>query len=221
MAEGPLLVVLLHGYARSRRDMESLAGALRAAGHAPLSPNLPTTFGTREACLDALDRQIGDTVRARLAAGGDYALVGHSFGGLLARHWLAGGGPAPRALVTIASPHAGSELAELASRWPGLTRVLPPLQALRCGAQAPDFPAPRAFRIGAIAGNHAPGPAGRLLPGPNDGRVTVASALAGDADDCLLLPLDHQRIHHHPDTCSAVEHFLRTGRFPPRPVPAQ
>lgn len=209
-----LLVVLLHGYARSSRDMASLGRTLTAAGHAVLAPDLPTTFGTRAACLEALQRQIGDAIRDWRSAGGDYALVGHSFGGLLARHWLAGGAPTPRALLTIASPHTGSELADLALRWPGLARVLPPLEALRCGPQAPTFTTPRPFRIGAIAGTRALGPASLLLPGPNDGRVSVASALAVDADDRLILPLDHQRIHHHPDTCSAVEQFLRTGRFP-------
>lgn len=210
MAE-PLLVLLLHGYARTRRDMASLASALAAAGHRTLSLQLPTTFGTLEDCLQALDQQAGDTVRAHRANGGAYALVGHSYGGLIARHWLARGAPTPCALISIATPHRGSELADLALRWPLLGRVLPPLACLRCGVAGPHFDAPRRFRIGAIAGDRPRGPAGVLLAGPNDGRVTVASALPDDADAHLVLPLDHQRIHHHPDTLAAVGRFLAGG----------
>jgi alpha-beta hydrolase superfamily lysophospholipase len=211
MAEPPLLVLLLHGYARTRRDMASLARALEAAGHRTLAPTLPTTFGTLQDCLDTLQREAGETVRAQRAAGGAYALVGHSFGGLIARHWLARGAPTPRALLTIATPHRGSELADLALRWPVLGRMLPPLHALRCGPQAPCFGSPRAFRNGAIAGDRTRNPAGLLLPGANDGRVTVGSALPEDADARLVLPLDHQRIHHHPTTLDAIRRFLAGG----------
>lgn len=214
MAEPPLLVLLLHGYARTRRDMASLARALDAAGHRTLAPTLPTTFGTLQDCLDTLQRAAGETVRAQLAAGGDYALIGHSYGGLIARHWLARGAPMPSALLTIATPHRGSELADYALRWPVMGRVLPPLAGLRCGPQSPALPQPNRVRIGAIAGDRTHSPAGRLLPGPNDGRVTVVSALPEDAGARLVLPLDHQRIHHHPTTLGAVVHFLRTGCFP-------
>ncbi|MCU0754311.1 MAG: alpha/beta fold hydrolase [Xanthomonadales bacterium] len=215
----PLLVLLLHGYARTRRDMASLAVAIDAAGHRPLAVPLPTTFGRLDDCLAALRQTALPAIRQQLAAGGAYALVGHSFGGLIARHGLARGLPQPAALLTIATPHQGSELADLALRWPALGRILPPLDCLQTGTQTPCFDPPRAFRIGAIAGDHAAPPGGLLLHGPNDGRVTVASALPLDADCSCILPLDHHRIHHHASTLQAVCRFLGGGRLSlPRPT---
>lgn len=207
MAE-PLRVILLHGYARTHRDMASLAAAVERAGHRALSVRLPTTFGSLDDCLRALGEQTRDALADRAGRDGGHALVGHSFGGLIARHWIARGAPAPRGLLTIATPHHGSELADLALRWRVLGRILPPLECLRRGPRAPCFDAPRPFRIGAIAGDSAPLPGGLLLPGPNDGRVSVASALPPDADQTRILPLDHHRIHHHPDTLDAVCRFL-------------
>jgi pimeloyl-ACP methyl ester carboxylesterase len=212
MAETPpLLVILLHGYARTRRDMGSLASAISAAGHRPLAVQLPTTFGSLSDCLAALDAAVARELQRQRAAHGAHALVAHSFGGLIARHWLAAGAASPTALLTIATPHQGSELADLALRWPTLGRILPPLHCLKTGTHTPCFHAPRAFRIGAIAGAGAQTPAGLLLQGPNDGRVTVASALPDDADCRCILPLDHHRIHHHPTTLAAVCRFLDGG----------
>lgn len=211
MAE-PLLVFLLHGYARTRRDMGSLAAAVEAAGHRAVAVQLPTTFGDLDDCLQALEDQALPELRRRPDTG--HALIGHSFGGLIARHWIARGAPTPRRLLTIATPHQGSELADLALRWPALGRILPPLDCLRSGQQAPRFDRPRPFRIGALAGDcpvSPMSPGGLLLSGPNDGRVTVASALPEDADHTRVLPLDHHRIHHHPDTLAAVCRFLGAG----------
>ncbi len=210
MAES-LLVILLHGYARTRRDMASLASALEAAGHRTLSVQLPTTFGDLDECLAALDQQTREPLRALRTDGGGFALVGHSFGGLIARHWLARASALPRSLLTIATPHQGSELADLALRWPLVGRLLPPLAQLRSSVRAPTFEPPRAFRIGAIAGCCEFTPSGLLLPAPNDGRVSVASALPTDADHCRVLPLHHQRIHHDPQTLAAARRFLAGG----------
>lgn len=210
MAE-PLLVILLHGYARSRRDMASLAAAVEATGHRALAVQLPTTFGDLDDCLQALEDQALPELRRQPVRG--HALVGHSFGGLIARHWIARGAPTPRRLLTIATPHQGSELADLALRWPVLGRILPPLDCLKSGQRAPRFAPPRPFRIGAIAGDCPRSPGGLLLTGPNDGRVTVASALPEDADHSRILPLDHHRIHHHPDTLAVVCDFLESGEL--------
>ena len=80
------------------------------------------------------------------------------------------------------------------------------------------------YEGGIVAGNRPLNPlaAARLLPGPNDGKVSVASTrLAGMADH-LVLPTSHTRLASHPQAVAAALRFLRGGSFgaaPSEPAP--
>jgi triacylglycerol esterase/lipase EstA (alpha/beta hydrolase family) len=109
---GPVLLV--PGYGGATGGLEDLAGRLTATGRDATVVPLPGNgTGGLRASADAL----GTAVRAVLARTGAASvdLVGYSAGGVVARLWVADGGAAQvRRVVTLGSPHHGTELADLA-----------------------------------------------------------------------------------------------------------
>ena len=107
---GPRPVILLHGYAMNRANFALLARRLAAAGLGPIYGFEYWSLGRTSRAA----RQLADFVAQVRAATGaaDVDLVGHSMGGVVARYYVAfaGGDPVVAHLVTLGSPHAGSEM---------------------------------------------------------------------------------------------------------------
>ena len=107
---GPRPIIVLHGYAMNRANFMVLAHRLRKAGLGPVYGFEYWTLGR----VAAGARQLGwfvDEVRA--ATGTDKVdLIGHSMGGIVARYYvaLAGGHAAVEHVITIGSPHAGTDV---------------------------------------------------------------------------------------------------------------
>ncbi len=109
---GPVLLV--PGYGGSERSLAPLATALRTGGRDVTVVSLPdSALGD----LGVQAQALGDAVDAALtrtqAASVD--LVGYSAGGVVARLWVVedGGASRTRRLVTLGSPHQGTQLAQL------------------------------------------------------------------------------------------------------------
>ena len=106
----PLLLV--HGYACSRGVWWRLRRDLEAAGHTVASVSLYPPYTSIGKLVPQLARRIEEVCAA---TGADQVvLVAHSMGGLVCRSYLArhGSGRVER-LITLASPHSGSELARI------------------------------------------------------------------------------------------------------------
>ncbi|MEL4181449.1 esterase/lipase family protein [Roseateles sp. PN1] len=76
------------------------------------------SYLTARHSFSALQAQVAERIRA-MAAGGDYALIGYSFGGVLLRAALQQAGPAlrqPRHLFLLGSPLRASKLSKSFSR---------------------------------------------------------------------------------------------------------
>ncbi len=107
----PLL--LIHGYACSRAAWWWLRRALEAAGWSVATINLEPLCTSIETYVDPVARRIDEVLAATGAK--QLIIVGHSMGGLVARAYLRRIGTAKVIrLVTLATPHSGSELATLA-----------------------------------------------------------------------------------------------------------
>ena len=145
---GPVLLV--PGYGGSRTALEVLAGALRAQGRdasvVRLSGDGTGDLGEQAEVLD----EAAEAALERTGAG-SVDVVGFSAGGVIARLWVAdhGGGSVARRVVTLGSPHHGTDLAGLASdlapdRCPEACRQLAPnsdlLRALNAGDETPPGP---------------------------------------------------------------------------------
>ncbi len=109
---GPVLLV--PGYGGSERSLAPLAAALRSGGRDVTVVSLP---GSALGDLGEQAQALGSAVDAALARTGAASvdLVGYSAGGVVARLWVVedGGAARTRRLVTLGSPHQGTQLAQL------------------------------------------------------------------------------------------------------------
>lgn len=113
-ADRPGPVVLVPGYGGSTQSLSVLADRLRAQGRDATVVDLPDG-GTGDLVNQAT--RLGQVVSATLARTGAASvdLVGYSAGGVVARIWLGeqGGDAVTRRVVTLGSPHHGTQLAGL------------------------------------------------------------------------------------------------------------
>ena len=145
-------------------------------------------------------------VRLETVAGrGDYAVVGHSLGGVLLREALARMyGPPPSRLVMIGTPNRPPRAARIAAGFP-------PFRWLtgECGVclASPTFydalPRPT-VPYTLIAGTR--GLRGRWSPfgEPNDGLVAVSEARIAEEDEVLTFPVAHTFMMNDPAVQGAV-----------------
>ena len=109
---GPVLIV--PGYGGSQASVQPLATVLRDAGR---DVTVVTLADQAQGDLAAQADAVGVAVDAALARTGmaTVDLVGYSAGGVVARLWVTEGGGSDRVrrLVTLGSPHHGTEVASL------------------------------------------------------------------------------------------------------------
>lgn len=144
----PGTVVLVPGYGGSTSALEQLATRLRAAGRPAVVVELP---GDGEADLKTYVPVLESAVQRALGAGAPSVdVVGYSAGGIITRLWAAAGGAAvTRRVVTLGSPHHGTAVAALGSRYlpvacPAACQELVPgsplLDQLNSGDETPAGP---------------------------------------------------------------------------------
>lgn len=134
---GPRPVIVLHGYAMNRANFLALALRLRRAGLGPVLGFEYWTLGR----VAAGARQLGwfiDDVLARTGAT-SVDVIGHSMGGVVARYYVAfaGGDGRVRHLITIGSPHAGTELSAMGVGYATRELVLGSQLTTRLGSAPP------------------------------------------------------------------------------------
>jgi len=175
---GPRPIIVLHGYAMNRANFVPLALRLARAGLGPIFGFEYWTLGR----VAAGARQLGwfvDEVRAATGAA-TVDLVGHSMGGVVARYYvqLAGGDPAVSHLVTLGSPHAGTDVSAIGIGHPARELLLGSKLVTRLAAAPP----PQHARVTAIwsradalvPGLRQPAPAGAEVVMFDDlGHVTL------------------------------------------------
>lgn len=206
--KGPA-VVLVHGLWLAGWCMSLIAAQLRGAGFRTYSFSYPSVGDTLRDNATAL-RSFSDKVE-----GGTVHFVGHSLGGVVIRAML-GYCPPPRPgrIVTLGSPHGGSQVArELAHRSWGRNILGASMRDLLHG----DIPASDLSKrdIGLIVGERPFG-LGRLfadLPKPHDGVVAVNEAHWPGATDEIVMPVSHSGMLLSKTVAQAVCQFLRFGHF--------
>lgn len=188
-------VLLVHGLGRTPVSFLRLARALRRDG----CPTESFPYAAFAQPFEAILRRLQGRLEA-VAAMSDYAVVGHSLGGVLLRAALPRmQGALPRHLVMLGTPNRPPRAARLAS-------VLPPFRWIsgECGsclsseAFYATLPAPLVpYTI--IAGTR--GLTGRWSPfgaEPNDGLVAVSETRVHDSDPVLTVPVSHTFMMNDP-----------------------
>ncbi|MCF8111407.1 MAG: hypothetical protein K9J85_07945 [Desulfobacteraceae bacterium] len=209
-------VILVHGYGKGPADMRSLAGFLKEAGYRTVRVNLPLTFERVEEAAEVFAREV-DSVLEDLPEDETIAMVGHSTGGIIIRHFLSHSPNRYRVdhAVLIATPNNGSRLAEKIGEFSDLlVETFATLDSLRPENisrlklyDSGEIP------IGAIAGNKGDLALGGLLENENDGRVELDSIYYPGLDDFIIVSFNHNEIHHKKETAELVRRFIETGSF--------
>ena len=212
---GREVVVLLHGMGRSALSMKRLEWSLGRQGYRVVNVSYPSTRFPIEKLADdyvrpALD-EIGKSSPDRVH------FVTHSLGGILVRHYL--GTHAMTNLgrvVMLGPPNQGSEVADALKSW-GFYRLLVGPSGLQLGTGAGDLPrrlGPARFDVGVIAGDRSFNPFfSRLLPGPDDGKVSVTSARLDGMKDFLVVHHSHTWLPWRRPVIRQVLAFLEIGMF--------
>ena len=188
-------------------DMSLLGRRLRAAGYSTRRFSYPSIVKTIEYNTDFLHRFLADV------EDNEIHFVAHSLGGLLVRN-LSGKYPddVKGRVVTLGTPHQGSQVAETMSRsrigslllGKGIKSLLVKLRDCR---QNPE--------IGVIAGNKPLG-SGMFfvrLKKPHDGTVLLSETKFEKMTDYRIVATNHMGLLFSRLVSKEVITFLRTGRF--------
>jgi pimeloyl-ACP methyl ester carboxylesterase len=220
-AATPETVILLHGLGRTRWSFWRVEQALRHEGYHVVN----LTYPSREKSVEALVRDYLAPLIAAQEGAPRIHFVTHSMGGILLRcylrdHALANLGR----VVMLAPPNAGSELADrLIPTWLYRTVNGPAGQELgTAGLPGTLGPWPAgAGELGIIAGDRSLNPLfSSWLPGPDDGKVTVARARLTGQTDFIILHSSHTWLAWRGEVIAQIQAFLRSGRFTRAAPPA-
>jgi pimeloyl-ACP methyl ester carboxylesterase len=214
-AQGDHVVMLVHGLGRSAGAFTVLEDSLRREGYETANVNYPSTrLGIAEHA-DNLERVIDS-----LDGVETLSFVTHSLGGLVVRDLLARDSAwreriTVHRLVMIAPPNKGSQIADRLKALPAYRWLTGESgQGLTTEAAA-RLPVPK-IEFGIIAGGRGNADGfNPLLPGDNDGLVTVTETALEGAQDFMLVGTTHGLIDDHPQAIDATVSFLRDGCFTP------
>lgn len=205
------IIFLLHGIGKGRTDMLAMQSMLRRAGFEVVNWRYPSTQNSLDELAELLNQQVLHYAQFRVS------FVTHSMGGIVVRTYLNKYKPANVGrLVMIAPPNQGAYLADLLGDWLPYKLILGPAgQELRQGQNGSCACAGTpTCDFGIIAGGTGKSRGmNPLIPGDDDGTVSVESTKLKGASDFVVLPYAHPVIQMMPRTGRNVTAFLKTGKF--------
>lgn len=206
-------VLLIHGIIRSSKSMAKFREPLEAAGYRVFPFDYPSTRVDLEASADYLHQVIES-----LEGIERLHIVAHSMGGIVTRtYWSKHRDPRLSRLVLIGSPHNGAELADIMRGkanfvfkpifGPAGQQLVTDPEGFIAKLPIPDCE----FAI--VAGSHPPKGFNPLIPGDDDGVVSLHSTQLPGATDSLKVDTLHLNLLRSEAVVSATVRYLQVGRL--------
>jgi triacylglycerol lipase len=207
-------VVVLHGIARSASSMETLVEHIEGKGYKVLNLDYPSTDFRIEDLIVRINKQVN-----AFNQGSEHKVhfVGYSMGCLLIRGLLNEYRPDNLGrVVMLAPPNLGSEAADFwKDNWLYQKIYGPAGQQLVTDSKGLEKILGRVdYELGVIAGDSSIDPLhSHIIPGPDDGKVSIARTMIGGMKDHIIIHASHTFIIYNKNAFKQTTHFLDTGRF--------
>jgi pimeloyl-ACP methyl ester carboxylesterase len=208
-------VILLHGLARTDASMEKLAAALNADGYHVENIDYPS----REYPVERLAMEyVGRAIEScRRYSPQTIHFVAHSLGGILVRYYLAHRQVEELGRVVMLSPpNHGSEVVDILGQLPGFYALNGPA-GQQLGTDDNSLPnriGPVDYSVGIITGSRSINLIlSLLIPGDDDGKVSIERAKLEGMADFLVVPHTHPFIMTSDRVIRQTMEFLQHGRF--------
>lgn len=206
-------VVLLHGLCRTDRSMRKMEAALKADGYSVINVNYPS----RSATVEELTAEVFQGLEKKVPRSGKIHFVTHSMGGILLKNYLQDHKiPNLGKTVMLAPPTRGSEVPDKLGRlklyqWingPAGNQLGTGTDSLPLRLKEPEI------ELGVIAGDRSINPIlSWLIPGPDDGKVSLARVRPEGAADFIRLHVTHACTMRNRQVIEQTKAFLKTGAF--------
>lgn len=208
-------VILLHGLGRSDLSMRWMERKLGEAGYTVLNLGYPST----EHSIQHLSEEELHPALMSCCSDSEHRIhfVTHSMGGIVVRYYLENHELENLGRVVMLSPpNQGSELADWVAENEFLGRLLGPSidQLGTDSASVPNRLGAVGFDLGIITGNRTLNPFySGIIPGEDDGKVSVERAKVEGMADFLVVPHTHTYIMLADDVIYQTVYFLQNGEF--------
>lgn len=206
-------VVLLHGLARTSGSMEALEEALSREGFFAVNQGYPS----RDYPIEKLADLVIPAGLEKCPAGAQVNFVTHSLGGILVRQYLSKHEINNMGrVVMLGPPNQGSEVVDKLRDVPGFQFVNGEAgMQLGSGAlSVPNALGKADFDVGIIAGTRSINLIlSSLIPGTDDGKVSIESTKLEGMKDHIELPVTHPFMMKNKDVISQVISYLKSGKF--------
>lgn len=209
-------VILLHGLCRTSKSMEKMAHALSDAGYRVWNVDYPSRTDTvanlSEAVLAPAIRDCENAGATRIH------FVGHSLGAILIREYLNRHSlPLAGRVVMLGPPNQGSEVVDCIGSWRLFQAINGPAgnELGTCSDAMTEPSAPPGVDVGIIAGNRTINWINSfvMIPGSDDGKVSVARTKLKGMADHIVLRTAHPFLMRNRKAIEETIHFLREGKF--------
>lgn len=206
-------VILLHGLARTSRSMAKLDTALKKGGYKTINYHYPSTkFNIEKLAEDAISDAL-----SKCNGASQVHFVTHSMGGILVRQYLSNHKiESLGRVVMLGPPNQGSQVVDRLKNLPGFKLINGPsgMQLGTSDMSVPNRLGAANFKAGIIAGTRSINLLlSAMLPGRNDGKVTVENTKLEGMSDHIALPVTHPLMMNNKRVIHQVLYFLVNGRF--------
>jgi len=206
-------VLLLHGLSRSRFSMYFLGAYLQDQGFKVLNIGYPSTKYPIEQLVKNVAEQIK---KGGIESANKIHFVTHSLGGIITRLYLKENQPENLGRVVMLSPpNQGSELTDSLKNNVLYQWITGPA-GQQLGTEPSSMPNQLGtvnFELGVITGNTFDPVFSHLIPGDNDGKVSVKRAQVEGMKDFLVVSHSHSFIMNSRFVREQIVYFLDNAQF--------